>query len=95
MVRKFPCPVQSTKMIEEQNDSTDGHLLKQYLKNLINICIQIFNSSLSISIFYKYGKCSKISNTSCLPKRPRETKQTQIRLLLKKQSDQVLPCLLF
>ena len=43
-----------------------------------------------------YSKCSKISNTSCLLKRPsRQTAQTQIRLLLKKQSDQDLPCLLF
>ena len=32
---------------------------------------------------------------SCLPKRPRPTVKTQIRLLLKKQSDQGLPCLLF
>ena len=43
---------------------------------------------------YMYGKCSKISNTSCLPNRPRQTRQTQIRLLLKKQSDQCLPSLL-
>ena len=45
----------------------------------------------------KYGKCSKISNTSFLPKWPRHTctVQTQIRLLLKKQSDQCLSCLLF
>ena len=40
-----------------------------------------------------YGKCSKISNTSHLPKKPSQTVQTQIRLLLKKQSDQGLPCL--
>ena len=33
-----------------------------------------------------YSKCSNISNTSCLPKRPRQTVQTQIRLLLKKLS---------
>ena len=33
-----------------------------------------------------------ISNKSCMPKRPRLTGQTQIRLLLKKQSDQGLPC---
>ena len=26
----------------------------------------------------RYGKCSKITNTSCLPKRPRQTAQTQI-----------------
>ena len=42
---------------------------------------------------YKYGKCSKISKTSCLPKRPKQIAQTQIRL--RKQSDQGLPCLLF
>ena len=42
-----------------------------------------------------YGKCSKILNTSCLSKRARQIEQTQIRLLLKKQSDQGLPCLLF
>ena len=47
-------------------------------------------------IFYIlfYGKCSKILNTSCMLKQPRQTGQTQIRLLLKKQSDQGLPCLL-
>ena len=55
----------------------------------------------SPSILYRlfqnriYYICSKILNTSCLPKRPRQTVQTQIRLLLKKQSDQGLPCLLF
>ena len=37
----------------------------------------------------KYGKCSKILNTSCLPKRPRQTSQTQIRLLLKKQGNKM------
>ena len=41
-----------------------------------------------------YSKCSKISNVGCLPKRPGQTVQSQIRLLLKKQSDQGLPCLL-
>ena len=42
-----------------------------------------------------YGRCSKTSNTSCQPKISRQTVQIQIRLLLKKQSDQDLPCLLF
>ena len=46
-------------------------------------------------VLLKYGKCSKILNTSCLPKMPRTTVQTQVRLLLKKQSDQGLTCLLF
>ena len=36
-----------------------------------------------------YGKCSK----SWLQKGLGQTVQTQIRLLLKKQSDQTLPCL--
>ena len=63
-----------------------------------NIHVQYFVQS---EIFgYKekkstFGKSSKISHTSCLPKRPRQTAQTQIRLLLKKQSDQGLPHLLF
>ena len=35
-----------------------------------------------ISMNYAYNRCSKISNTNCLPKRPRQTAQTQIRLLL-------------
>ena len=42
-----------------------------------------------------YGRCSKLLNTSCVSGRPRQTMQIQIRLLLKKQSDQGLPCLLF
>ena len=37
-----------------------------------------------------YGRCSKILNAICLPKGPRQTVQTQIRLLLKKQSDEGL-----
>ena len=41
-----------------------------------------------------YGERSKISNTSCLSNRPRLTVHTQIRLLLKKQSDQDISCLL-
>ena len=42
-----------------------------------------------------YSKCSKIMNASCLLKRPKQTGQTQIRMLLQKQSDQGLTCLLF
>ena len=42
-----------------------------------------------------YSKCSKILNTGCLAKRHSQTAETQIRLLLQKQSDQGLPCLLF
>ena len=38
-----------------------------------------------------YDKCSKILNTGHLPKRPRQTVQIHIRLLLKKQSEQGLP----
>ena len=35
------------------------------------------------------GKCTKILNTSCLLKRTRQTVLTQIRLLLKKKSNQI------
>ena len=42
-------------------------------------------------MFKYYNRCSKILNTSCLPKRPRQTVQTKIILLLKKQSDYGLP----
>ena len=38
----------------------------------------IFNYS-HLSGNYTYGKCSKISNTSCVPKRLRQTVQIQIR----------------
>ena len=59
------------------------------------ICYE-YNFSFALGfILFVYGKCSKISNITCRPKRPRQTGQTQIRLLLKKQSDQGLACLLF
>ena len=57
---------------------------------------EVFMTKLSIvNLYGGYGKCSKISNTNCLPKGSRQAGQTQIRLLLKKQSDHDLPCLLF
>ena len=40
----------------------------------------------------RYNKCSKISNTNCLPKWLRQTAQNQIRPLLQKQSDMGLLC---
>ena len=43
----------------------------------------------------QYGKSSKILHTSCLLKGPKQTAQTQIRLLLMRGSDQGLTCLLF
>ena len=46
-------------------------------------------------IYQGYSKYSKISNTSLIHKRYRQTVHTQIRLPLKKQSDQDLPCLPF
>ena len=54
------------------------------------------NLTISLSpININYSRCSKIPYVSCLPKWQRQTEQTQIRLFLKKQSDQVLPNLLF
>ena len=46
------------------------------------------------NVYKNAGKHSNFLNTSVLPKRHRQTVQTQIRLLLKKQPDQSLPCLL-
>ena len=58
--------------------------------------MEFFDTGLVLKWLYYwyYGIGSKILNTSRLPKRPRQTgqTQTQIRLLLKKQSDQGLPC---
>ena len=56
--------------------------------------VTALNSVPELSTFVILGKCSKILNTSCRPKRQRQTLQTQIRLFLKTQSDQGLPCLL-
>ena len=67
-----------------------------YLVDVTGRCMVYSNiPKFGMKINYVYDKVSKISKTSCLPKRPRQTEQTQIRLLLKKQSDQGLPCLLF
>ena len=44
----------------------------------------------SIKYEVRYDKVSKISNSSCQLNRPEQTAQTQIRLLLKKQTDQGL-----
>ena len=41
--------------------------------------------------FTLYAECYKISNTSRLPERSRQTQKTLIRLLSKKHSDKVFP----
>ena len=56
---------------------------------------RLFVECWDIGLYKLYGKCSNIWKTTCLPKRSMQTGQTKIRLLLKKQSDQDLPCLLF
>ena len=53
-----------------------------------------FESNL-LTLSSNIARKAKIWNTSCMLKRPRKTVQTKIRLLLKKQSDQGLPCMLF
>ena len=69
-------------------DGTDGSQ---------TMVLELHQGQVSASCFLTliYGRCYKISNISCLPKSPRLTGQTQIRLLPKKQSDQGLTCLLF
>ena len=59
-----------------------------YISVLLRANLIFKDFSIQPSI-YKYGKCSKISNTSWLPKRHRQTVQTQISLI------QGLPYLLF
>ena len=67
------------------------YLQKQFLGEKVSFLSPLTLSGCNLN--QVYGKCSKISNTHCLPKRQRkQTTQTQIRL--KKQSDQGLPCLL-
>ena len=59
---------------------------EKIMKNfLFLVCI---NSEDTINVL-------KIRTLSCLPKKPRQIAQTRIRLLLQKQSDQGLHCLLF
>ena len=78
-------------------------LEQQHFTAKQNAAQKQFGSAKEAVCIQYYGRFSKISNTSCLPKRPRQTGQTQIRqtgqnqtrLLLKKQSDQSRPCLLF
>ena len=43
---------------------------------------------MSLILLIIYGKCSKILNIICLPKKLRQQVVTQLRLLLKKQSGQ-------
>ena len=61
----------------------------------LNVCAGLPEFLLLAYTAISYDKCAKISNTSCLPKRFSQTGQPQIRLLLKKQSDLGLHCLLF
>ena len=70
---------------------------KCYARSGLNFLKTVTSISLSL-LNYVYGKlkCSKISINSWLHKKvDGQTVQTQIRLLLKKQSDQGLHCLLF
>ena len=69
----------------ENPDQTASFKLSPYFSKDLRIYIADLVENISNS------KCSKISNTRCLPK----DVNNPIRLLLKKQSDQGLPCLLF
>ena len=60
-----------------------------------NLALNKFSINKCLQNNLLYSKCAKFSNTCCLSKRSRQTTGTQIKLLLKKQSDQGLPCLLF
>ena len=73
-----------------------AHMLKLMGKKIFTILSSKFCLSKPMGLTQpKYGRCSKILNTSCLPKRPQQTAPTQIRQLLKKQFNQGLPYLPF
>ena len=75
-----------------QNHPADKELMSLnfdlYLLDYILLFMQLF-------LKYMYGKCPKISNTKVSDKTTYANMQTQIRLLLKEQSDQGLHCLTF
>ena len=82
----------SIKKMDEASAAQGFQAKEEIVQTLIGLG---FSRNAAIKVRRRrYGKCSKISNTSYLPKRPRQIGQTQIRLLLKKQSDQGLPYLL-
>ena len=66
----------------------------EYPQHMFHLRNKKINSSFISEIRKLDSKCSKSLNTSCLPKWLRQTVQTQIRLLLMKQSDPGLLCLL-
>ena len=68
-----------------------------FLSLSFSICLRTTTIGSEFCINLSEVKCSKISNNNCLLKGPRQAVQAQIRLPLKKQSDQGLPrpCLLF
>ena len=62
--------------------------VKCYNKSNMNVFTLSLSENFWLGLIY-------LEQFSCLPKRHWQAVQTQIRLLLKKQSDQGLSCLLF
>ena len=85
------------KLVYVTKQASLSLIWSQDTKTCLHIIFRL--TSIHVLISALYSKCSKVSNTSCLVKRSRQTVQTQtsllFQLLLKKQSDQGLPCLLF
>ena len=99
--KKMTIPLLSSSAVHSEQSSdisgtgiSIGGLISSVTTTLITNWFPV-NSTVHTMKRKKYSKFSKISNTSCLSQRPRQTEQIQIRLLLKEQSDQSLTCLLF
>ena len=81
------------KVIDKSADTSWSEWVRKYrhLSSLLAARVLQYNAA----IHGIYSKWSKVLNISNLTKRSPQTVQTQIRLLLKEQSDKGLHCLLF
>ena len=96
-ISKWPRQTEQTQtrlLLRKQSDQG----LPCLLLICVNWCVLRFPFCVNLrphfSHAYGFTPVCTVLNANCLPKRPRQTVQTQIRLLLRKQSDQGLPCLL-
>ena len=76
-VSEFCASLLYFKKKQKKNNGVD---LPAYPHSLSSSFVNSFLESISAKTYY--NRCSKILNTSCLPKRARQTVQTQIRISL-------------
>ena len=83
----FPWWYQGTETLAhgQKIDENSNSKIIEVIKSKLNLLQRYYWGEICDTlpaILYHSGKCSKISNTSCLLKGPRQTAQTQSRLLL-------------